>query len=114
MNVEINIKVKLSQDPTVVRNANPLQPTERNLDVGQSICGSANNDSGNNPNVIRNNNENGITLSCANQMSSGSQSDMTVNMPTPQVCNANYFVAPSDLTLPYFNDSTKVNVIYHL
>jgi hypothetical protein len=35
-------------------------------------------------------------------------------MPATQVCNASSFIAPSDLTLPRFNDSYKVNAVFFL
>jgi hypothetical protein len=119
MNAELtDIKVKHSEGSTVVCSVNALKPTDRNLETGRSTCGSANNDNDDNPNILCNNIENGSGMnkpvSCANHMSNGSQSDIVVSVPKPQVCNANYFVAPSDLTLPYFNDSAKVNAIYHL
>jgi hypothetical protein len=35
-------------------------------------------------------------------------------MPNSLIYGAGNFIAPSDLTLPYFHDSTKVNAMYHL
>jgi hypothetical protein len=37
-----------------------------------------------------------------------------VDVRSPQIYGESNFIAPSDLTLPNFNDSTRINAMFHV
>jgi hypothetical protein len=120
LNAELSsIKGKISEGSTVVGNASSLPPTDKNVVGSHSTCGSAHHpeSEGNHRvscvNVDDASGRYGTTLS-NNQVPSGIQSDMKLCMPSNQVCSASSFIAPSDLTLPYFHDCAKVNAVFFL
>jgi hypothetical protein len=118
MNAEIdNMKVKIAERSAMVGNTGSLPPTDGNLDACQSACGSANTLEGEVNQtapctIIDSANINNPM--CNNHVPSGGKSETSVCMPTTLVCNASSFIAPSDLTLPRFNDSYKVNALFFL
>ncbi|KDR17434.1 hypothetical protein L798_08561 [Zootermopsis nevadensis] len=118
LNAELSsIKGKISEGSTVVGNASSLPPTDKNVVGSHSTCGSAHHpESEGNHSVSCANVDDASgrydTAPCNNQVPSGIQSDMNLCMPSKQVCNASSFIAPSDLTLPYFHGSAKVNAVF--
>jgi hypothetical protein len=123
MNVEINsLKERLSESPSVACNARSLQTTDNNQNVSPSACDSAHNSCNSNYNNSGNNSPtNGVVVGNGN----GSDCDrpapyksymyqgLPVNLPTSQVHDSYQYTAPSDLTLPHFHHSAKVNPMSH-
>ncbi|KDR14856.1 hypothetical protein L798_11496 [Zootermopsis nevadensis] len=120
LNAELsNIKGKISEGSTVVGNTSSLPRTDKNLEASHSTCGSAHHHESEGYHSIScinvdDANDKYDTMPCDNQVPSRVQCEINVCMPSNQVCKASNFIAPSDLTLPYFHDSAKVNAVFFL
>jgi len=115
-----NMKVNNSENLTVVGNTSSMPHAGGNPDTDGSACG---------PAICHVNDvnhkvtcENDCFVNCMNdcipsnnQAHRGEQCDAhSIAEPSAQICSANKFMAPSDLTLPRFDDSSKVNAIFFL
>jgi hypothetical protein len=124
MTVELNdLKGRLSESSSVACNARSLQSTDGSQVLSLSACDPAKTNGNNDSNNEVSNNViegvaggNGGGLSCDHPAPCNSYvpHGSTVSVPTSQVYNPCQFMAPSDLTLPHFHDSEKVNPIAHL
>lgn len=124
MTVELNdLKGRLSESPSVTCNARSLQSTDGSQVLSLSACDPAKNNGNNDSNNEGSNkvidgvaggDGNGLSCDHPAPCNSYGSRGSTVNVPPSQVYNPCQFIAPSDLTLPHFHDSEKVNPIAHL